>query len=109
MDQDTAVPIINGMVESLGGTSDATTVVPALKALADVLSGGIVDPEVITEAVDAWLEEHPEATTTVQDGAITTAKLADGAVTGAKLDMPYWTWAADGTDMRLAVHYDETE
>ena len=37
------------------------------------------------EQVDAWLDEHPEATTTVQDGAITTAKLADGAVTDAKL------------------------
>lgn len=37
------------------------------------------------EQVDAWLDGHPEATTTVQDGAITTAKLADGAVTDAKL------------------------
>lgn len=27
------------------------------------------------EAVDNWLDEHPEATTTVQDGAITLAKL----------------------------------
>lgn len=35
--------------------------------------------------VDAWLDEHPEATTTVQDGAVTTVKLADGAVTGAKI------------------------
>ena len=37
------------------------------------------------EQVDAWLNEHPEATTTVQDGAISTVKLADGAVTDAKL------------------------
>lgn len=37
------------------------------------------------EQVAAWLDEHPEATTTVQDGAVTTAKLADGAVTGAKI------------------------
>lgn len=28
------------------------------------------------EQVDAWLDNHPEATTTVQDGAVTTAKLA---------------------------------
>lgn len=37
------------------------------------------------EQVDAWLDEHPEATTTVQDGAITTVKLADSSVTDAKL------------------------
>ncbi len=29
------------------------------------------------EQVDAWLDEHPEATTTVQDGAITIPKLAN--------------------------------
>lgn len=31
--------------------------------------------EQITTAVDAWLDDHPEATTTVEDGAITEAKL----------------------------------
>lgn len=36
-------------------------------------------------AVDNWLDEHPEATTTVQDGAVTTAKLAGGSVTESKL------------------------
>lgn len=35
-----------------------------------------VDPEVIEQAVQDWLDEHPEATTTVQDGSITEAKLA---------------------------------
>lgn len=30
--------------------------------------------------VNAWLDEHPEATTTVQDGAITEPKLADKSV-----------------------------
>lgn len=29
------------------------------------------------EAVDNWLEEHPEATTTVQDGSLTEAKFSD--------------------------------
>lgn len=109
MEQETAVPIINGIVESLGGTSDATTIVPALKELAEVIGSGIVDPEAIAAAVDAWLDEHPEATTTVQDDSLTTAKYQDRSVTGAKLAMPYWTWAADGTDARLAVHYEETE
>ena len=35
-----------------------------------------VDPEVIEQAVIDWLDDHPEATTTVQDGSITEAKLA---------------------------------
>lgn len=39
--------------------------------------GGGVSDEKIAEAVNAYLEEHPEATTTVQDGVITEAKLAD--------------------------------
>lgn len=34
-----------------------------------------VDPEAIADAVYDWLDEHPEATTTVQDGSITKAKL----------------------------------
>ena len=37
--------------------------------------------EQIAEAVDAWLDDHPEATTTVEDGSITVAKLASD-VTG---------------------------
>ena len=41
-----------------------------------VESGGSVDPSVIAEAVDDWLDDHPEATTTVEDGAVTFAKLA---------------------------------
>ena len=38
----------------------------------------IADPtdEQVAEAVDAWLDEHPEATTTVEDGAVTFPKLA---------------------------------
>ena len=36
-----------------------------------------IDPEDVADAVDDWLDEHPEATTTVQDGSITKAKLAD--------------------------------
>lgn len=36
--------------------------------------------EEITEAVSNWLEEHPEATTTVQDGAITEQKLAQSLI-----------------------------
>lgn len=49
-----------------------------------LLCNGFSSAEVVS-AVNAWLVAHPEATTTVQDGAVTTAKLADGAVTDAKL------------------------
>lgn len=34
------------------------------------------DPQVIEQAVTDWLDDHPEATTTVEDGSITEAKLA---------------------------------
>lgn len=67
-------------------------------------SGGATDSQVTT-AVNAWLTDHPEATTTVQDGAITTDKLADAAVTTKKLglgtsteykNIPYFTGTSPG-------------
>lgn len=55
----------------------------------------------IKVAVDEWLAEHPEVTTTVQDNSLTTAKyvdgsvtepkIAEGAVTPTKLDRTYST------------------
>ena len=44
----------------------------------DVLNeGGLnLKDDVIDTSIKAWLTEHPEATTTVQDGAITEAKIA---------------------------------
>lgn len=39
------------------------------------LSKKMADPDKIAAAVDDWLDDHPEATTTVQDGSITKAKL----------------------------------
>ena len=44
-----------------------------------------VTSDVAEPLIDAWLDAHPEATTTVQDNTISTAKLVDGAVTTAKL------------------------
>ena len=38
---------------------------------------GLPTREQTADAVAAWLDEHPEATTTVQDGALTESKLAD--------------------------------
>ena len=34
-----------------------------------------IDPEVAASVIADWLADHPEATTTVQDGSITQAKL----------------------------------
>ena len=48
------------------------------------VKGGTTNPkpsdEQVTSAVDAWLDEHPEATTTVEDGSITVAKFASGVI-----------------------------
>ena len=48
-----------------------TKIVALIKALAPK-----ADPAVIEAKVQDWLDAHPEATTTVQDGSITIAKLA---------------------------------
>ena len=48
-------------------------------ALANALAKGPTDTQV-TDAVDAWLDDHPEATTTVEDGAITKAKLSNSLI-----------------------------
>jgi len=50
--------------------SDIGTTVALIKALTPK-----IDPTVIKEGVTDWLDDHPEATTTVEDGAITKAKL----------------------------------
>lgn len=50
--------------------SDTGKIVALIKALAPT-----ADPEAIESAVANWLEDHPEATTTVEDGSITKAKL----------------------------------
>jgi len=44
-------------------------------ALIQAMGGG-ADPAVIEAKVEDWLDAHPEATTTVQDGSITEQKLA---------------------------------
>ena len=46
--------------------------------------GQSYDDEIVA-TIRAWLVEHPEATTTVLDGAIATPKLADSAVTTPKI------------------------
>lgn len=48
----------------------------------------------VTSAVDAWLDDHPEATTTVEDGSITKAKL-DSNLAGAIDDVSELKTAID--------------
>ena len=52
--------------------SDTGKTIALIKALAPAPE---IDPEEIKQDVEDWLDDHPEATTTVQDGAITKAKL----------------------------------
>lgn len=81
-------------------TATATTLAPGSSATVSVtldqptqslaFSFGLPEGTPATDAqtasaVAAWIEAHPEAVTTVQDGAVSTVKLADGAVTFAKL------------------------
>ena len=81
-------------------TATATTLAPGSSATVSVtldrptqslaFSFGLPEGTPATDAqtasaVAAWIEAHPEAVTTVQDGAVSTVKLADGAVTLAKL------------------------
>lgn len=52
-DQETAVEVIREIVESAGGSTDAETVVPALKDLQTQLG-----PDGLEQYVYAWLDEH---------------------------------------------------
>ena len=44
------------------------------------LKGEIATDEQVETAVNAWLDAHPEATTTVEDGSITLEKFASGVI-----------------------------
>ena len=53
--------------------SDTGKTIALIKALAPAAPE--IDPEEVKADVEEWLEDHPEATTTVQHGSITKAKL----------------------------------
>lgn len=63
--------VINDVVGDLGNlhTEDKGDVVGAINEVYDQFTGGIA------EAVSNWLDDHPDATTTVEDGSITKTKL----------------------------------
>lgn len=62
------------------------------------------DPAVITEAVEGWLDDHPEATTTVEDGSITKAKL-DSNLAGAIDDVSELKTAIDNAESNINNHF----
>ena len=61
-----------------------------------------IDPEDVAEAVDDWLDEHPEATTTVQDGSITEEKLASDVTEILASKPEVKTSSASGVDLDVA-------
>ena len=72
-------------------------------------------PEEIQAAVDAWLEDHPEATTTVQDGSILPVKLdssndaADGYVLSWNATDEQFEWVnvqADIDDLKQDLRHN---
>lgn len=84
-DNTTELEVLDQIVDVLGGTSGQyETVVPVLQQIKELLASGITDPESIAEAVAAWLDEHPEATTTVQPNSIGDDKLVQ---TGGVLEL----------------------
>lgn len=66
--------------EDVGKALKAKTVVNGKVTEWEFGEAGEVDPEVIEGAVVDWLDDHPEATTTVADGSLTLAKFASGQI-----------------------------
>lgn len=68
---------------------------------ADGKDGADATDEQVQAATDAWLEAHPEATTTVQDGSITESKLA--ADVAEKLAKSGYVYDEAGRKYTMAV------
>ena len=76
-----STPVVDSSLSVSGAAADAKETGDQLHELqetVDELNEGGLDlkDDVIENAVQSWLTAHPEATTTVQDGMITAAKLA---------------------------------
>ena len=69
--------------------------------------------EEIQEAVDAWLDEHPEATTTVQDGSILPVKLDSSNQATSGYILSYngtkFEWVSNDILSKIATEYDEED
>ncbi len=87
--------IVNGSITRNKLANDVIpTMSSTVKGIAKVGSGLVVNDEVleldgggdIEGAVQSWLDEHPEATTTVEDNSITMAKLNSDVKSGLYYD-----------------------
>ena len=76
---DSAVETISGIVSSAGGSTEAKTLIPALVDLGTLIGGG--------------------GGGTIEDGSITTDKIADGAITASKMDGTFLSSIYDYADM----------
>lgn len=101
------IPAIDATLSINGAAADAKAAGDAINELREDLNAKITNPsegeegQILTndgqggavwsnvgtptdaqvgEAVEAWLEDHPEATTTVEDGSLTYAKLVTGTL-----------------------------
>ena len=68
---------------------------------AKLAAGGNPTDEQVSAAVDTWLEAHPEATTTVQDGSITEEKLSESLA--GKIEDAGYVYDEDGAKYSMAV------
>lgn len=60
---------------------NADWILDKIRGLEEAMRKFIVDTEVsIVNTVNKWLDDHPEATTTVQDGSLTFKKLVNGTL-----------------------------
>lgn len=68
---------------------------------ADGKDGADATDEQVQTATDAWLNAHPEATTTVQDGSITEAKLSESLA--GKISSAGYVYDEDGAKYSMAA------
>ena len=73
------------------GTEEEQSAVSQAIALLNHTNSSVIETidayldENADSSIQEWLDEHPEATTTVQDNSLTTAKYKDASISGAKL------------------------
>lgn len=78
----------------------------ALEEMGDTLINPWMDANADV-SIDNWLDEHPEATTTVQDDSLTTAKYKNESVTEEKIDSEYKNILAKKSALALGANQPE--